>query len=180
MNTHYRALMLILASGALAVSCQASGNVAVTPGASSSPSAKPSTAASTTPSAAPSATTSAAPVALNFTLTFKALAGSATGTGSVTMGADLKSLTVTATATGLTGAASAAHIHRADTPGGSGGVVKTLTLSGNTATGTWTMTDASEALTQALIDDLKAGKLYVAFHTAANPNGELRADITVK
>jgi hypothetical protein len=132
----------------------------------------------TSQSPAPGAST--APAAANFDVKFKALAGSGTGTGSVMLSPDMKSVTVSATASGLTGAPTMAHIHMADTPGGNGGVVKNLTLNGNTASATWTMTDADQPLTAALLQALKDGKLYFAFHTQANPAGELRGDIMMK
>ena len=83
------------------------------------------------------------------------------------------------TAEGLSGPITAAHFHNAP-QGVNGPVVRTITgsLSGNTASGIWTSTDA-EALTPALIDELLKGNLYVNYHTAANPGGEIRGQLAV-
>ncbi|GIV57285.1 MAG: hypothetical protein KatS3mg042_0198 [Rhodothermaceae bacterium] len=81
------------------------------------------------------------------------------------------------TVDGLSGAITAAHIHNAPA-GTDGGVVRTLTtdFTGNTARGLWSATDA-EPLTDEMIAALLRGDLYVNIHTAANPAGELRAQL---
>ncbi len=83
------------------------------------------------------------------------------------------------TVEGLTGSINAAHFHNAPM-GVDGGVVKTITndFDGNTATGLWTPMD-SEPLTDSLISELYAGNLYFNIHTAANPAGEIRAQLNV-
>jgi Cu/Zn superoxide dismutase len=81
------------------------------------------------------------------------------------------------TAEGLSGPITACHIHNA-APGVNGPVVRALTadLRGNTAVGLWTAADA-EPLTSTLIDELLKGNLYINFHTAANPGGEIRGQV---
>jgi uncharacterized membrane-anchored protein len=72
----------------------------------------------------------------------------------------------------------AAHFHTG-APGANGGVVRTITndFVGNTASGIWTSTD-SEPLTDELLVALLSGNLYVNAHTAANPGGEIRGQVT--
>jgi hypothetical protein len=147
----------------------------------------PATGASPAPTTAPSATPSASPTAmpeaalsLNLTLTGAAevppVTTTGTGTATVTLNAEKSQLTLTGSATGLTGPITGAHIHRG-TETESGPVVKGLVVSGETFSVTWSLTDADAPLTTALIEDLLAGRLYVNVHTEANPNGELRAQI---
>ena len=78
---------------------------------------------------------------------------------------------------GLSGAIAAAHVHNA-AAGVDGPVVRTITddFSGNSASGLWTANDA-EPLTDALIQDLLAGNLYINIHTADNAAGELRGQV---
>jgi hypothetical protein len=78
----------------------------------------------------------------------------------------------------LTGPITGSHIHNA-AAGTSGGVVHALTFTEESAgvwvaSGTW---DSSNGLTSALIDELKAGRLYVNIHTAAHASGEIRGQI---
>jgi hypothetical protein len=149
-----------------------------TTGASATPSTAPSMAPSTAPSAMPSANVA---LSANLTMTGAAevppVATQATGTVMASLNAERTTLTLTATTTGLSGAITGAHIHKgAETE--SGPVVKELTItSANQVSVTWTTTDATAALTPELLADLVAGRLYVNVHTAANPNGEIRAQL---
>lgn len=68
-----------------------------------------------------------------------------------------------------------AHFHRAAS-GTNGPVVRDLSVTGGTTSGVWREID-SQSLTPALIADLFAGNLYVNFHTAANPGGEIRGQV---
>ncbi len=72
------------------------------------------------------------------------------------------------------------HFHVADS-GRNGPVVKNIASGGdpaaNTISGVWSSTDATQPLTPALVDSLIAGKLYVNFHTVANPGGEIRGQV---
>jgi hypothetical protein len=71
----------------------------------------------------------------------------------------------------------AAHFHR-ETIGRNGGVVRNLAFNGSkTASGTWSPTDDSQPLTDELIGDLFAGRLYVNVHTSENPGGEIRGQV---
>jgi CHRD domain/Secretion system C-terminal sorting domain len=79
--------------------------------------------------------------------------------------------------TGLSGPITAAHFHDAQS-GVAGGVVKSITFGSDTAKGDWTSGDATQPLTDALLRDLVAGKLYVNVHTTANPGGEIRGQVT--
>ncbi len=78
--------------------------------------------------------------------------------------------------TNLTGAIAATHIHNAE-PNMDGGVVyefPSSAINGNVVSGMWTKTDG---LTNTLVNQLLYGNLYIAVHTALNPNGELRGQI---
>ncbi|MCO6477817.1 MAG: CHRD domain-containing protein [Phaeodactylibacter sp.] len=71
----------------------------------------------------------------------------------------------------------AAHFHNAPI-GVNGGVVRDIggDFDGNTASGTWTSSDA-QPLTDGLLKELLAGNLYINIHTAANPGGEIRGQV---
>jgi hypothetical protein len=101
--------------------------------------------------------------------------GSGTVTGTYTP--STKSLTYNITYAGLTGPATAAHLHYGDakhkTP------APTVPFNGvpSTASGTFSGTVTLNAM-QA--DSLTAGRIYANIHTTANSGGELRANLTVK
>ncbi len=80
---------------------------------------------------------------------------------------------------GLSGPITAAHFHRAPL-GENGSPVRAITaeFTGNSASGIWRDTD-SVPLTVDLIDALLAGELYINVHTAANPSGEIRGQVTL-
>ena len=82
-------------------------------------------------------------------------------------------MTWTVTFSGLSGPATAAHFHGPAMAGENAGVI--LPLSGALAS---PMTGAA-TLTAEQAADLIAGKWYVNLHTAANPNGEIRGQLTV-
>lgn len=96
------------------------------------------------------------------------------GTGDVlaTLDTTSKMLTYTVTFDGLTGPATAAHFHGPAAPGANAGVLVPIGGPGPTSPihGTATLTDAQ-------IQDLEAGKLYVNVHTAANKGGEIRGQV---
>jgi len=97
-------------------------------------------------------------------------ATSSHGKGSFTAHITGKKLSFTLKFSGLTGAASAAHIHLG-AKGKAGPVI--VPLCGpckTTVTGT-------VALTAAVIKEIEAGKTYVNVHTAKFPNGEIRGQL---
>jgi len=97
---------------------------------------------------------------------------SGTGTATVTLDTAAKTITYNVTYSGLTGPATMAHIHGPAAPGANAGVVVPFKAPVTSPiTGTATLTDAQ-------IADLEAGKYYTNVHTAANPGGEIRGQLT--
>jgi hypothetical protein len=98
-----------------------------------------------------------------------------TGTGSATVTLDTTSgaCTVTGTFTGLTGAASAAHIHGPALPGQTAAVLHALTVTAATS-GTLS---GNVTLTPGEVTDMLTGMTYLNIHTAANSAGEIRGNI---
>jgi hypothetical protein len=107
----------------------------------------------------------------------------ATGTGSFVFNDDLTELKYIVSYQGLSGTLTAGGHFHVGTPGRSGPIVKAIALSGdpasNTVSGTWKTSDASQPLTPALVESLLTGRVYVNFHTAANPGGEIRGQVTL-
>jgi len=95
----------------------------------------------------------------------------ATGTAEATLDTDTKFLTYTITYSGLTGPAMGAHFHGPSEPGKNAGIVLPFKTVQSPIQGTATLTDSQAA-------DLLAGKWYANIHTAANPGGELRGQMT--
>lgn len=75
---------------------------------------------------------------------------------------------------GLTGPATAAHLHGPAMPGQNAGVVVPFTV---TATPMPAPVSGSATLTDAQAADLMAGKWYANVHTMQNPNGEIRGQV---
>ena len=99
-------------------------------------------------------------------------ASAGTGTADINYDAATKKLSWKLTYSGLSGPATAAHFHGPAEPGKNAGVA--LAIPNATASpveGSATLTDAQAA-------DLEAGKYYVNVHTAANPGGEIRGQVT--
>jgi hypothetical protein len=97
------------------------------------------------------------------------VASAAAGTGMVAVGDD-KSVSGSVTTTGVAG--TAAHIHEAPA-GKNGPVIVPMTKSGDN---TWTFA-AGAKLTDAQMESLRAGNLYINVHSAANPGGEIRGQL---
>jgi hypothetical protein len=99
---------------------------------------------------------------------------SATGTGQVTatLNTATKGFSYTVTYSGLTGPATAAHFHKG-APGVAGPPVLPVPKAdlASPMKGKATLTDAQ-------VKDLDAGQWYFNIHTAANPGGELRGQVT--
>jgi hypothetical protein len=93
----------------------------------------------------------------------------ASGSGSFTINAD-KSVSGGVTTKGIKG--SAAHLHEA-AMGTNGGIAVPLTKSNDD---TWAVA-AGAKLTDAQYAAYQAGNLYVNVHSAANPDGEIRAQL---
>lgn len=145
---------------------------------------------------------------VNFTATLSpanepSVTGNPTGSGTFTATLDTSTnvFTYNATFSGLTANASLGHIHGPFTPGGSStsaGVILNFdpavtsgvtftglkTATSGTASGTVTL-NSSLQLTSAVNGDslrklILAGLTYVNIHTATNPGGEIRGQITKK
>lgn len=95
------------------------------------------------------------------------------GTGSVSARFDKKTnkLSYEVNYSGLSGPATAAHLHGPAAPGQNAGVVIPFANASSPIRGEATLTAAQAA-------DLLAGRWYVNIHTARYPGGELRAQVT--
>jgi CHRD domain len=94
------------------------------------------------------------------------------GTAEIDYDAASKKLSWKVTYSGLSGPATAAHFHGPAEAGKNAGVAVAIPNAGTSpAEGSATLTDAQAA-------DLAAGKYYVNVHTAANPGGEIRGQVT--
>ena len=93
------------------------------------------------------------------------------GTASITFDTASKTLTWKLDYSGLTGPATMAHFHGPAEAGKNAGVAVPISNAVSGTEGKATLTDAQAA-------DLLAGKYYVNVHTAANPGGEIRGQVT--
>ncbi len=102
----------------------------------------------------------------------------ATATGAFTLNSTGTELSYHITFAGLSGALTNSHFHNGPA-GVAAGVVRGITFTGNTASGVWKSSDATQPLTPTLVSELLAGRIYVNLHTAANPGGEIRGQVLV-
>jgi hypothetical protein len=107
-----------------------------------------------------------------------AVATTATGNINVSYNKTTKQLSYTATWSGLSGPATAMHFHGPALAGVSAGVLIGVTGFPAAASGTVSSTVTVPNTGTALEADLLAGKWYFNVHTAANPSGEIRGQIT--
>lgn len=99
-------------------------------------------------------------------------ASTGTGTADIDYDAATKKLSWKLTYSGLSGPATAAHFHGPAEPGKNAGVAVAI------PNATEVPAEGSAILTDAQAADLMAGKYYVNVHTAANPGGEIRGQVT--
>ena len=109
--------------------------------------------------------------ALNGANEVPAVAGSASGALDGTLDTASNLLKWKTTYSGLTGPASAAHFHGPAAAGQNAGVAVPFKSPASGAEGEATLTAAQTA-------DLMAGKWYANVHTAANPGGEIRGQVS--
>ena len=93
------------------------------------------------------------------------------GTATAALDTATKTLTWTVTYSGLSGPATAGHIHGPAAPGANAGVL--VPFSGNLAS----PIKGSATLTDAQVSDLEAGRTYINLHTADNKGGEIRGQL---
>jgi len=95
------------------------------------------------------------------------------GKGAATASLDTatKTLNWTVTYSGLSGPATAGHIHGPAAPGANAGVLVPFTGA------LVSPIKGSATLTDAQISDLEAGRTYVNLHTADNKGGEIRGQL---
>jgi hypothetical protein len=99
-------------------------------------------------------------------------ASTATGTADIDFDPATKKLTWKLTYSGLSGPATAAHFHGPAEVGKNASVAVPITNAGSSPVeGSATLTDAQAA-------DMMAGRCYLNVHTAANPGGEIRGQVT--
>ncbi|WP_158276112.1 CHRD domain-containing protein [Brumimicrobium oceani] len=103
-----------------------------------------------------------------------AVTTNAMGVAQFSLNSDFTAIDYRVQVEGLSGAIMGAHLHNAEA-GANGPVVVDLTgdVTGNTISGTI----SGGAIDQALVIEMLKGNVYLNVHTAANPNGEIRAQI---
>jgi CHRD domain len=97
-------------------------------------------------------------------------ASAATGNAEFTYDTTTKKLSYKVSYSGLTGSATAAHVHGPAEPGKNASVVFGFDKATSPIEGTTMLTEQQAA-------DLVAGKMYVNVHTQANKEGEIRGQI---
>jgi len=100
----------------------------------------------------------------------------ATGAATVTLDPATNKITWSGTFSGLTGPATAAHIHGPAPVGKNAGVILWISTKGSPFNSPFSGT-SDQPLTADQIADLTAGNYYVNIHTQANPGGEVRGQL---
>lgn len=112
-----------------------------------------------------------------------AVAGTGTGDTTVVISADGSRITYVVSYSGLSGPVVAAHIHTG-AAGANGGVILPLAHGPSPMVGTLTAGDFTASGSVATFADavaaIRAGTTYVNLHTAANPSGEVRAQVLAR
>ncbi|MBV9467892.1 MAG: CHRD domain-containing protein, partial [Abitibacteriaceae bacterium] len=103
-------------------------------------------------------------------------ASPATGSATIVLDTVTNIITINESFTGLTGTATAVHIH--DAPAGSNGPV-VVDLTGVPAATSGTVPQQTATLTSAQVTDLQAGNFYTNIHTAPFPGGEIRGQFVL-
>ena len=101
-----------------------------------------------------------------------AVASAGKGTADLDYDPASKKLSWKLTYSGLSGPATMAHFHGPAAPGANAGVAVAI------PNATSSPVEGSAILTDAQAADLMAGKYYINVHTAANPAGEIRGQVT--
>lgn len=96
-----------------------------------------------------------------------------TGTAEVNYNRDTGTLSWRVTYSGLTGPLTGAHFHGPAGPTANAGIVVPMANAPSPITG-------EAKITPAQAGDLMAGLWYVNLHTAANPPGEIRGQVTLR
>lgn len=93
----------------------------------------------------------------------------ATGTADVTVDTEAKTVSWMVSVEGLSGEATAAHIHGPASEGENAGPVITMVD---------TIMEGEAEITDDQIGELEDGKYYVNIHTEKNPDGEIRGQLS--
>lgn len=109
---------------------------------------------------------------LNATSQVPPVASGGTGQVDATLDTDTHVLTYTVEYTGLSGPATMAHFHGPAKPGANAGVALPLSSPLDSPI------KGDATLTAAQQKELLDGLMYVNIHTAANPGGEIRGQVT--
>ncbi|HEX7980532.1 MAG TPA: CHRD domain-containing protein [Gemmatimonadaceae bacterium] len=104
------------------------------------------------------------------------------GTGTATIVKSAGTYTFTITFTGMTGPLTGAHIHGPAGVGANANIIVPFSVAGagtsGTLTGTFSSTNTATISNDSLDVLMRTGNAYVNLHTAANPGGEIRGQLT--